>query len=452
MPLPVPVKTRTTKCLILAAGLGSRLAARGGSKPLVALLGLPLIERAILTARKAGLDDFYVVTGHKGEEVRDFLDSLSTRRDIRISYIENEEWESAGNGLSVLKAKGHLDERFVLMMADHLFDEQILNGLLQTSLKEDEICLAVDENLENPLVDLDDVTRVRVHDGHIADIAKEIDDYNAFDTGLFLCTRAIFAGLEESMSEHDDSSLSGGIQILALQQKARTFNIGDSFWIDVDDESTFERAERHLLSRLSKNRDGPVSRYINRPVSVRITRHLVNATNISPNLISFFSFICCAVAALLFSRPGYLPLAFGGLLAQFASIVDGCDGEVARLKSMESDFGGWFDAVLDRYADAFLLLGLLWHVYMPNPSSFVLLVGFLAIIGSFMNSYTADKYDGLMKTKFEKGREIRIGRDVRIGVVSVGAVLNIPLLVLFLVAILMNAETIRRIFVAYRHA
>ena len=446
------MKISTTKCLIIAAGLGSRLAARGDSKPLAALLGLPLIERAILTARKAGLDDFYVVTGHKGEEVRDFLDSLSTRRDLRISYIENEEWQSAGNGLSVLKAKRHLNEPFVLMMADHVFDEQILNGLLQTSLKEDEICLAVDENLENPLVNLDDVTKVRVHDGHIAEIAKEIEDYNAVDTGLFLCTPAIFAGLEESMSKDNDSSLSGAIRILARKQKAKTFGIGDSFWIDVDDDNAFERAERHLLSNLSKNRDGPVSRHINRPVSVRITRQLVDATNISPNLISFFSFICSVLAALLFARPGYLPLALGALLAQFASIVDGCDGEVARLKFMESDFGGWFDAVLDRYADAFLLLGLLWHVYMPNPSSLVLMVGFLAIIGSFMNSYTADKYDGIMKTKFEKGREIRIGRDVRIALISVGAILNIPLLVLFLVAILTNAETVRRIFVAYRHA
>ncbi len=446
------MKISTTKCLIIAAGLGSRLAARGDSKPLAALLGLPLIERAILTARKAGLDDFYVVTGHKGEEVRDFLDSLSTRRDLRISYIENKEWQSAGNGLSVLKAKRHLNEPFVLMMADHVFDEQILNGLLQTSLKEDEICLAVDENLENPLVDLDDVTRVRVHDGHIADIAKEVDDYNAFDTGLFLCTPGVFAALEESMSEHNDSSLSGGIRILAQRQKARVFGIGDSFWIDVDDERAFERAERHLLSRLSKNRDGPISRYINRPISARITRQLVNATNVSPNAISFFSFICCTVAALLFARPGYFPLALGALLAQFASIVDGCDGEIARLKSIESDFGGWFDAVLDRYADAFLLFGLTWHIYAPTGNDVFLIVGFLAILGSFMNSYTADKYDNLMETKFDNGKKIRIGRDLRILLIAVGALLNVTYWLLLAIAILMNVESIRRMIVAYRNA
>ncbi len=45
------------------------------------------------------------------------------------------------------------------------------------------------------------------------------------------------------------------------------------------------------------------------------------------------------------------------MVAQVASIIDGCDGEIARLKRLESDFGAWFDAVLERYADAFLLFG-----------------------------------------------------------------------------------------------
>ncbi len=55
--------------------------------------------------------------------------------------------------------------------------------------------------------------------------------------------------------------------------------------------------------------------------------------------------------------------AAGGVVAQVTSIIDGCDGEIARLKRLESDFGAWSDAVLDRDADAFLLFGLLWHSY-----------------------------------------------------------------------------------------
>lgn len=58
------------KCLIIAAGRGSRLSNKGDSKPLVPLLGLTLIERTILTAKKSGITDFYIVTGFAGEKVR----------------------------------------------------------------------------------------------------------------------------------------------------------------------------------------------------------------------------------------------------------------------------------------------------------------------------------------------------------------------------------------------
>ncbi|MBW2005204.1 MAG: CDP-alcohol phosphatidyltransferase family protein, partial [Deltaproteobacteria bacterium] len=52
---------------------------------------------------------------------------------------------------------------------------------------------------------------------------------------------------------------------------------------------------------------------------------------------------------------GYSNLVIGTLLAHLSSVIDGCDGEIARLKFQVTEFGGWFDAVLDRYADAFLL-------------------------------------------------------------------------------------------------
>jgi len=51
------------------------------------------------------------------------------------------------------------------------------------------------------------------------------------------------------------------------------------------------------------------------------------------------------------------------MLAQISSIIDGCDGEIARLKFQTSEFGGWYDAILDRYADAFLLFSLTYYVY-----------------------------------------------------------------------------------------
>ena len=64
------------QCLIIAAGKNSRLRLRGDSKPLIPILGVPLIERVIRSAREAEADDFYVVTGYHGERVRTFLKGL----------------------------------------------------------------------------------------------------------------------------------------------------------------------------------------------------------------------------------------------------------------------------------------------------------------------------------------------------------------------------------------
>ena len=122
----------------------------------------------------------------------------------------------------------------------------------------------------------------------------------------------------------------------------------------------------------------------------------------------------------------------------------------SRLKRSPSDFGGWFDAILDRYADAFLLFGLMWHEFASTGTHLALVLGFAAIVGSFMNSYTADKYDGLMARRLRGASYFRLGRDVRVLVIFLGALLDQPLAVLALIALATNVEVVRRIFLCAR--
>jgi len=438
------------KCLIIAAGEGSRLSIRGDSKPLVPLLELPLIERVILTAKGAGLSDFYVVTGYNGKKLRKHLDQFSQDKDLKISHLINNQWEKK-NGLSVLKAKGEIEKNFILLMSDHIFDESILTELMQEKVVDGEIMLAVDYNLENKTVDVDDVTKVLV-DGNnrIVNIGKKIKKYNAYDTGIFLCSTELFEALEKG-SARGETSLSAGIKILAKKKKARIFDIKGNYWIDIDDEKAFRKAENILFANLKKTSDGPISRHLNRPISTRISKYLLKK-RITPNQITFFAFMLSVIGALFFFLGGYVNLLIGGVLAQLSSIIDGCDGEIARLKFQTSEFGGWYDAVLDRYADAFLLFGLTYYAYSPGESLLYLLIGFFALIGSFMNSYTADKYDGQMKKKLGPGKHyFRIGRDVRMFIIFLGALINQPVLILFIIAFTMNAENIRRIINFYKN-
>ena len=234
------------KCLIIAAGKGTRLSAKGTTKPLVPLLGMPLIERVIRAANKGGVQEFYVVTGYNGEALRAFLHEVAQATHLPITTVVNEQWEQ-GNGLSVLKARKWLQENFMLLMSDHIFDYRIIEAVYKYPLDGNEVCLAVDGNLQaSERIDIDDVTKVLERDGKIVDIGKQIAEYNAYDTGIFLCGPGLFDAIEVAMAQRGDSSLSGGIKVLADQHRAGTINIKGRFWMDIDDEKMFAVAERLL--------------------------------------------------------------------------------------------------------------------------------------------------------------------------------------------------------------
>ncbi|MCX6569003.1 MAG: lysylphosphatidylglycerol synthase domain-containing protein [Candidatus Aminicenantes bacterium] len=238
---------RSLKCVIIAAGRGSRLADKAPSKPLLKVAGEPLLGRSIDAARRAGVREFVVVTGYAGDEVEKYLEAKADEDGISIATVRNEEWEKE-NGLSVLKAKGLSGGRFFLIMADHIIDGRLLDELRRQPIGDDEVILAVDARItDHPFVDLDDVTRVRHEDGRIAAIGKMIPAFNAFDTGVFLCTPALFAALEDSQ-RRGDLSLSGGIRALAEKGRARVWEIGDRFWIDIDDERALGKAEEAIAA------------------------------------------------------------------------------------------------------------------------------------------------------------------------------------------------------------
>ena len=121
------------KCVIIAAGKGERLQEKGTSKPLVNFLGLPLIERTIRAAIKAGASEFFVVTGHEKDPLEGILKKLSEDTGLVIHTIYNSEWENEANGFSVLSVKDKIKEPFLLLMSDHLFDPSIVRNLFSQS-------------------------------------------------------------------------------------------------------------------------------------------------------------------------------------------------------------------------------------------------------------------------------------------------------------------------------
>ncbi len=450
------------RCLILAAGRGSRLSKEGAPKPLLSVVGLPLIERTILTAQRAGLRDFCVITGYEGERIGDFLADLSRRRNLKIAVIQNDEWADKGNGVSVLRAEEFFSENFILLMGDHIFEEATLIGLMKEAVADDEILLAADFNTRNSkLVEARDVTKVSVEDDTILDIGKDLEGYHAYDTGMFLCSPAIFGAVKES-SRNGDTSLSGAVRIMAREGNARVFNIEGRYWMDVDTPTDRKKAHKLLYATLGKPHDGWISRRINRIFSTRVFTPLILKLyhKATPNQVSLATALVGVMASLCF----FFHLAvIGGVLIQLASILDGSDGEIARLKKMQSPFGNFLDAVLDRYVDSFILFGIFYYSFTatelsnllgPYRNPLVLATAILAISGNVMVSYTSAKSIADFGYRYRGGWiAAGRGRDLRQFLLFGGGVLTwvhpvSVFLAILVVAVLTNAIVLRRLAVS----
>lgn len=230
-------------CLIIAAGSGSRLRDVSDSKPLTPVGGIPLIEHVIAAAAAAGAIDFVVVTGHEAERVESFLDALGPRLGVTLRTVRTPDWQRP-NGYSVAAGAEAICGDFLLLMADHLFDPEIVRRLVRSAPAEAGLTLAVDRDRASPLLDVDDATKVEVDArGAIVRIGKTLQHYDAVDTGIFLATPELTAAIRADIAVGGEGSLSSGVQRLADEGRAWTVDVTGARWLDVDDPRSLALAD-----------------------------------------------------------------------------------------------------------------------------------------------------------------------------------------------------------------
>jgi len=362
------------QAVIIAAGNGSRLAGYqdGSPKPLIKVGGVHLLQRVILSAKKIGIEEFVIVIGYQAARIRKTI--TSKKLGVKITWVRNTEWRQP-NGVSVLKAQRYVRGKFLLFMSDHIFDYKILQKIEDVDLGEDSGLLCVDHNL-NRIPNLDDATKVRTQGGRLIDLDKSLADFNAIDIGIFVCTPDLFRALKVAQNR-GEFSLSGGIRVLSEEGRMRTFDIGDSFWQDVDTIPDARYAERLLLQSTRSKGDGIIARTINRRVSGVITKLLLR-TSVTPNQISIFNLIFSIFIAGLVAMGKPATTIIGGILFQFASILDGCDGEVALIKLKDSKDGAMVDTITDQLSYVAFIVGVTIGAYNAIGSGYVFL--FTAVI------------------------------------------------------------------------
>ncbi len=414
------------KAVVLAAGYGSRIGK--APKPLLKVGGIEIILRTMKLLSDY-VDEFIVVAGVFYDEIENFLKKLN----FKYKMIKNK-FPERGNGYSLYLAKDHVDDRFVLVMGDHVYSREFVEKAIKG------YGLIVDANPK--YVDIDEATKVKVKNNRVEDIGKDLKEFDCLDTGFFILDKSIFKVAEGLLSKDEIS-----VSEIVRKAKIPVSFVNGEFWMDIDTKDDLKRAN-YLIVRSSVKSvgDGFVSRFINRKISTRISAILVN--RVTPNQMTVLSFLVGLISALLV----FVNTEVAGLLYQISSILDGCDGEIARASLRESKFGGYIDSILDRFVD-FIFLCFLATLIPMNTETLVLVL--FAVFGSFMVSYSTEKY----KADFGKNiyAEIRVmryligKRDERIFLIMIFCLLGLIYPLFWIIALITNLRVLATMIIVAKY-
>jgi hypothetical protein len=136
----------------------------------------------------------------------------------------------------------------------------------------------------------------------------------------------------------------------------------------VVDRASRRAAEDAVFDDLMRGDLGLVARFINKKISFRLTRYLLVHLPITPNMVTLLAGVIGFYGAMLIATGSYDNIVMGFLLAQAQSILDGCDGELARVRFQQSAIGEWLDTIVDDFLNLSLTLAIglaLWHKGAP---------------------------------------------------------------------------------------
>jgi phosphatidylglycerophosphate synthase len=179
--------------------------------------------------------------------------------------------------------------------------------------------------------------------------------------------------------------------------------------IELADPAAERAAEWALIRRMNKSFEGPVDALINWRFSMRLTRLLARRSlAVTPNHVTIVAIVVGLIASLCASRGGYALLALAGVLLEVNSILDSCDGELARLRYQYSKLGQWLDNLSDDIVDNLFLvavgagLGGIWQWLGIAAASGRLVVAVTTYLSVYRRTGTGDVF--AFRWWFETGK------------------------------------------------
>lgn len=326
--------------IVVAAGTGieeEKLSSHGKT----VFGSLPQIKRLIITAQRAGIKRFTVIVEKGDSSLRDILSG-----DKRI---ESEiEWHSLGSEIK-------LDSAHSLIIQSNLVTTpRGLSNFMQSGCGQDEVAVLVDS----------------LGDAWVKASGEEISD--VFSSGGKAVGAFIASGRLLEKSIMDSMSLRAFVQEHIGRDKVKLRKFTDSYWMRLDSgEDSAARAENLIFKYVGKTATGWLSRNINSKISLPTSRLLVK-TPLTPNMISVLINIIGMLCGVFYAI-GH-PV-WGALCMQAATILDRCDGEVARVKLMETQRGQWVDTISDQVTVLSFMLGVPIGYYVISKSPVAIILG-----------------------------------------------------------------------------
>jgi len=334
----------------------------GYDSPMAKVGALPILLRNILGAHKAGASRIVVVfdTG-KAPRMRDEL--LQTGR-----IPSTVEWCESNSGQAFLPSflgwlAAEVEGNLVLTAADSIYHPSLHRRAAEWSGEDNALALITGHELVG-----------------ICALSREC--------AIELAQRCpAIAG-----------SIADVLAWLSMTHSVEREPVAEEKWQRVRSEKQRLSAEQKLDGWLVKPTDGIFAR-MNRKVSIPISRQIIPFP-ITPNMVSLFTLGVSFAAGVFLALGGYWNMLMGAVLSWLASVLDGCDGEVARLKLQESDFGCWLETVCDYLYYLFIFTGLTIGLLRSSGNRTYLAWGALLVLGAIASILTT----GLQRHRLTSGR------------------------------------------------
>ena len=362
----------------------------------------------------------------------EFKNIFEERLKGKAELIETDV-EEFGNLYSVSLAMKRLDAGpFLLLMSDHIFEQSILDRVLSIrSQAAFTVCL----DKKPSRAEVREGLKLALRGGAVVHADKTLSPRYGIDAGIILCRENSKAYIERAIENSGfKATIADALNLAAADGKVDYVDVTGKLWKDVDTPEDLVEARKVywqiLRKELTKPEDGLVSRYLNRPVSTRISIMAYRRSfRIEPLTVTLVSFILGLSASFLLAMRVFI---LGGLLVQLASIIDGVDGELARLYRKATPWGGYLDSVLDRISDVAIVAGL--TLSLPIIDGFTILFAILAAANVIFVSYVTHNLSSL-GVSTEKLRKVPATRDVRLFIVFITSLLSLPIIGLYYLAV-----------------